>query len=522
MSKVKSFRLVILTAIASSILFPFIGQSSTKNGGEKRPDMVLIELGSELSKNEMPGVAFLHDLHTQALEGKCLLCHQETKDGVVFTFNRTDQDPSMEIYHEGCISCHREKKSSSQSTGPMADQCGSCHIKEPVRTSSRMEMDFHRSLHFIHEQSKEIKARDTRQEENCSACHHREDEKTKQLVFPKGEEASCFYCHESGEKDGVRAMRNAAHDSCVKCHQSLKAKALSAGPVECAGCHDKAEQAKIEKQKEIPRLKRNQPDQVLLTRASPDPGAKAQGFMPAVAFDHRAHEAAQLSCKACHHQTLKKCSECHDVKGSEEKGGGVSLARAMHERQNAQSCIGCHETFTKGSDCAGCHAQMPVKKQDPRSCETCHSIPLEQVTQALPDELVKGELAGRASSYTLVPREKIPEVVVIDALVDEYKASQFPHGKVVRAIMERAEKSPMAKTFHKDQAGLCMGCHHNGPKTLEPPKCGSCHSKNGPALDGRPGLKGAFHGQCITCHQDMKVTHVAATDCVKCHEKKEP
>jgi hypothetical protein len=137
-----------------------------------------------------------------------------------------------------------------------------------------------------------------------------------------------------------------------------------------------------------------------------------------------------------------------------------------------------------------------------------------------PLQLAKDEVAGRKATYTKVPADKIPETVVIDDLANEYKASEFPHGKVVRAIMERADKSPLARTFHRDQAGLCMGCHHNSPKSLEPPKCASCHSKNGPGPDGRPGLKGAFHGQCITCHQDMKVTSVQATDCVKCHQLK--
>ena len=125
--------------------------------------------------------------------------------------------------------------------------------------------------------------------------------------------------------------------------------------------------------------------------------------------------------------------------------------------------------------------------------------------------------------YTPVKVDKIPETVVIDALSKDYKASSFPHRKVVQAIFQRVEKSDMARAFHTDQAGLCVGCHHNSPKTLEPPKCASCHSKNGPNVDGgsdRPGLKGAYHGQCITCHQKMEVQVVLATDCVKCHEEK--
>ena len=37
---------------------------------------------------------------------------------------------------------------------------------------------------------------------------------------------------------------------------------------------------------------------------------------------------------------------------------------------------------------------------------------------------------------------------------------------------------------------------------------------------GRPGLKAAYHGQCMTCHKEMKLEKPASTNCVACHEKK--
>ena len=137
-----------------------------------------------------------------------------------------------------------------------------------------------------------------------------------------------------------------------------------------------------------------------------------------------------------------------------------------------------------------------------------------------PEAVARMALTDLSKDYQPVKEDNIPENVVIDVLAKEYMPSSFPHRKMVQAITVRVEKSDMAKVFHTDQAGLCMGCHHNSPKTLEPPKCASCHSKNGPGVDGRPGLKGAYHGQCITCHQKMDVKSVAATDCAKCHEEK--
>ncbi|MCG8688010.1 MAG: cytochrome c family protein [Desulfobacterales bacterium] len=526
MSKRKSFQLTLSAMIVFSILFPFVGQTSINTDKEKQPDVITIGLGPELSKEEMADVNFRHDLHTKALDDKCSACHNEKDGRLVVTFKRTDQAPSMDFYHAECITCHVEKKAAGNATGPVADQCGACHVLKPLVVPGQKKIEFDKSLHYIHVSSDKIKSKDAGDDQNCSACHHVFDEQKNSFAFKKGEEGSCAYCHrptpsalESGKV--VRDIRLASHQSCVACHQELITKKQAAGPITCAGCHDEKEQAKLEKLDNVPRLKRSQPDYALLTPWEKGT-EKQETFMPAVAFDHKFHEDKGQSCKSCHHETLKKCSECHTPDGGEEKGGFVSLAKAMHKPGSSQSCIGCHKEMTTALECAGCHAQMPVTAQkNPESCKACHNVESGQFQNAADLAMVaKDVVADREGTYTRVPADKIPEKVVIDDLVNEYKASEFPHGKVVRAIMEKADQSDLARTFHKDQAGLCMGCHHNSPKSLEPPKCASCHSKTGPGPDGRPGLKGAFHGQCITCHQEMKLESVQATDCIKCHELK--
>ena len=299
----------------------------------------------------------------------------------------------------------------------------------------------------------------------------------------------------------------------------MKEKDIAAGPTTCNGCHDKKEQQKIKKVLDIPRLKRNQPDEVALTGWTL--GSQTEkAYMNGVAFDHKFHEAKTENCKICHHETLKKCNDCHGIQGGESKGGFVSLEQAMHKQDSTRSCIGCHKEVTKSSDCAGCHFQAPAKKNNSDSCKTCHTLQQAQLQSMKPGKVAKKTLADLSSHYKPVQEDKIPEKIVIDVLSNDYLPVQFPHRKMIQAIFLRVEKSDMAKAFHTDQAGLCMGCHHNSPKTLEPPKCASCHSKNGPSPDGRPGLKGAYHVQCITCHQKMDVKTMAATDCAKCHEEK--
>ncbi len=521
MLKVKPFQLIILTMIALFILIPLIGQSSTKKTNDnKRPDRINLRLGAELSKNEMPAVGFLHDLHTKAVDGKCSGCHVEKDNVFVFKFKRTSEKASRDLYHDNCIACHLEKKAADEIAGPVIDECRACHAATKSKgTSSWEKIKFDKSLHFIHENSGQIKAQDNSSKNNCSACHHKYNEKTKEIFYVKGEEESCAYCHKPIKQDDIRPIGQASHDACVKCHQTLKSKKIDAGPITCEGCHDKEKQQKIKKISDIPRLKRNQPDEIAITGWTPG-SQEIKSYMNGVAFNHKFHETNTESCKACHHETLKKCNDCHTTDGGELKGGFVSLEQAMHKKDNTRSCIGCHKEFTKSSDCAGCHSQAPVKKENSDSCKACHNLQQTQLQFMEPGGVVKKALADRSSSYKFVKEDKIPEKVVIDALSNDYLPARFPHRKMVQAIFQRVEKNDMAKAFHTDQAGLCMGCHHNSPKTLEPPRCASCHSKKGPGVDGRPGLKGAYHGQCITCHKKMDVQSVAATDCVKCHEKK--
>lgn len=523
MLKVKSFQLMFLVMIVLSFMFPFTGQTNAKNDSDKRPDRITIQLGEGLSKNEMPAVIFVHDLHTKAVEQKCDVCHVEKNNVFAFKFKRTEKNASMELYHDECIACHLEKKASNEVSGPVAAECRTCHIAGDPKGSSWEEIKFDRSLHFIHESSAHIEGIDKSDTDNCSSCHHKYNEKSKEIFYVKGEEESCAYCHKSVEENEIRPVRDASHDSCVACHQTFKDKKIVAGPVTCDGCHDKEQQKKIKKIADIPRLKRNQPDEVAITGWKTGSEIK-NTYMNSVAFDHKSHETQTQSCKACHHETLKKCSECHGTEGGELKGGFVNLGQAMHKQGSNRSCIGCHKEFTKSPDCAGCHSQAPADKNTLESCRTCHRLPLAELDGKDPGAAARKELSERSSHYKTVKEDSIPETIVIDVLSKDYQPSRFPHRKMVQAISERVEESQMARVFHTDQAGLCAGCHHNSPNTLEPPKCGSCHSKNGPDTeirsDGRPGLKGAYHGQCITCHQKMEITSVAATDCAKCHEEK--
>ena len=63
----------------------------------------------------------------------------------------------------------------------------------------------------------------------------------------------------------------------------------------------------------------------------------------------------------------------------------------------------------------------------------------------------------------------------------------------------------------------CTSCHGDFEDN-SPQSCGRCHGlANGPDDPARPGLKGAFHRQCIGCHEQHPGAENAPTACDSCH-----
>jgi hypothetical protein len=98
----------------------------------------------------------------------------------------------------------------------------------------------------------------------------------------------------------------------------------------------------------------------------------------------------------------------------------------------------------------------------------------------------------------------VPETITLDSISQVYGPVKFSHSQ------------------HADIAGNCATCHHHSPKGSTP-ACGECHEsivvyhyeagKKGPDI----GLKGAYHGLCMGCHEKMQSGPLGCTDC---HEKK--
>jgi len=510
-----------MTVAAALVLAAFIGchnpTSSPEDANKPRADIIRIDGLKQFGSLERPAVVYLHEKHTQALAKKskdCATCHLPDKKYMSTKFMRlkdVSKQQAMDIYHTNCTACHRQTAAAGEKAGPVA--CNECHIDRQI-PSSWTEIGMDKSLHYRH-----VKA----QENKCEVCHHQLDPVAKKLVYVKGKEDDCRYCHLDQTVDNVISMRLASHEQCIDCHRKRLAQNQDAGPATCGGCHDAAMQKKVQKLKDVPRLMRGQPDVTIIQAVKSD-GQKVEPFtrMSVVPFNHIGHEAYNDTCRACHHSSMDACGKCHTLQGSKE-GKFVNLQTAMHRVSAQASCIGCHDGFQADKRCAGCHASMP-RKDSPElaGCVSCHMPkPATATPQTEPKTMAAMLLEARKPVAATYADEDIPETVEIKTLSKQYQPVKLPHRKIVQSLVKNIKDNKLAGTFHRDSGTICQGCHHNSPLSKKPPACASCH---GQPFDGRnlfkPGLQAAYHLQCMECHKDMGIEKPVATNCTGCHKEK--
>jgi len=486
---------------------------------EKRADVITIGSLRRFGGLERPEVDFFHDQHTDALEKKgkdCQTCHLSENDHLSYTFKRlkdAGRKEVMELYHGECMVCHKEMYAEGEKTGPI-EVCGECHQKKPKATSIRNPMGLDKSLHFRHSEALE---------NECEQCHHEYDEKSKKLFYAKGKEGSCRYCHKAETEDNRISTELASHQSCVDCHRERLLKKETAGPIHCNGCHEPDKQQLIKRVKDVPRVERNQPD-VVLIRAEMLGQAKQKlvAEMNPVPFDHQAHEGYKDTCLVCHHEDLNSCNSCHSLAGSKE-GSDIRLEEAMHQLGNEQSCLGCHEIEQRQKECSGCHASMEKGLQkETASCLKCHTESLtgSHGDSQKPELIARNQLNSRKAVTDTYNVADIPEKVIIEGLAHQYGAVELPHRKIVQTLVKNIQDSKLANYFHRDKGTICQGCHHNSPISKKPPRCVSCHGKPFDAKNlSRPGLRAAYHLQCMGCHDEMGIEQPKSTECADCHEE---
>jgi hypothetical protein len=470
-----------------------------------RPDIIELNAMARFGPLNRPVVQFAHDKHTEALSklGKdCTSCHLTTKNGRLSSkYMRLSDDNRkavMEIYHDNCLACHKEMDTAAAVRPPLT--CGECHRDEPVFTASHFPMAFDYSLHYRH-----VLANNS----DCGLCHHIYDETKRELVYVKGKESSCRDCHREDSANGVISYPQAAHIACLGCHRRLYQ-----GPLRCFECHDKEHRLSMVVIKNPPRIERNQPNFVLISAPMSE---IAQSKMNTVPFAHDAHETFTNTCRDCHHETLRACKDCHTLGGS-TAGGGISLQRAMHEMKSPHSCIGCHDRKKSSEPCSGCHALMEQGRLSEHACPICHAGPepnkLEE-TRNRYKSLADFKLPPDKTKLTFAAGD-IPDTIAISVLKDKYGPARMPHREIIDTLMAVIRDSRIATHFHGQEDVVCQGCHHHTPIGKRPPLCENCHGK--PFDESNlliPGLYGAYHRQCIGCHDYMGIE--MPQGCEGCH-----
>ncbi len=125
----------------------------------------------------------------------------------------------------------------------------------------------------------------------------------------------------------------------------------------------------------------------------------------------------------------------------------------------------------------------------PTGCMECHT---KRTSQTPPVKTASEKVGGKKTSKHVI------EIYTLSSLEKLYQPVIFSHA------------------MHADITDNCATCHHysEAGQTLS---CGECHGAPfDPKNLNRPGLKGAYHLQCMDCHKEIG----GPVGCTECHAKK--
>ncbi|MCZ7584625.1 MAG: cytochrome c family protein [Deltaproteobacteria bacterium] len=134
--------------------------------------------------------------------------------------------------------------------------------------------------------------------------------------------------------------------------------------------------------------------------------------------------------------------------------------------------IGCKQSTTR-----------VAPSERPPECPPCDCGPEQTAAQDAPLHL---------------PAEKGPKTAILYHLTSMYVPVEFNHLE------------------HTNYAESCSTCHHHHSDIEATPACRECHGLPFKTL-AKPGLKGAYHRQCMNCHREMD----GPLDCEACHALRE-
>jgi len=205
-----------------------------------------------------------------------------------------------------------------------------------------------------------------------------------------------------------------------------------------------------------------------LSPDSPEEGAETcvlgslTNIYQPVTFSHETHTYFVDSCAMCHHHSppdqTPPCRGCHGAQAKLKDLEMPGLKDAYHGQ-----CISCHKELGAPTGCTECHAKRIIPKAPKKK-------------------------PGKG-----------PETSILSSLIKIYHPVTFFH------------------EMHTLVTEDCATCHHHS-ELDQTPACKECHGAPfNPENLNMPGLKGAYHLQCMGCHKEMGS---GPTGCDECHAKK--
>ncbi len=164
------------------------------------------------------------------------------------------------------------------------------------------------------------------------------------------------------------------------------------------------------------------------------------------------------------------------------------------------AALGCFGLFGRNVRAQPDHkapTTTSTQPSDVSECKRCHECEKPTLKHPCLPNCMRFQAAAEEFAQKLGP-----EIVILDKLKGVYLPVPFDH-------KGHAKMAQMTKG--------CATCHHYTPEGQEHPACDACHSITDAGTDiHKPGLKGAYHRQCLGCHKDW----IDETDCAVCHRKK--
>lgn len=143
---------------------------------------------------------------------------------------------------------------------------------------------------------------------------------------------------------------------------------------------------------------------------------------------------------------------------------------------------------------------MPEKGDAGGDCSPCHSSKNPSRNDLYTPRCLRH---GKTDAAKPQSDAAAPDVFILDQLSDIYVPVVFPHK--LHASMENMSEG-------------CGVCHHHS-ESGKSQRCRECHSPGANEENlSQPGLKGAYHRQCLGCHREWSHD----TNCVVCHAKRDP